>query len=231
MKKQSDSLKGVIVAIDGPSGAGKSTVSRSLADELKGLLLDTGGMYRGVAYYALLEGLKSEKDLVALSKRLDFDVDSNGHLLVSGEALKDKLRTEGVGQLASSISRYSGIRKILTGRQREIAADLSLIKPVVVEGRDIGTVVFPKARFKFFVTADPKVRARRRYEQLRECGVRVTQKEVLNQLERRDKQDSGRKLAPLRCAEDAVVVDTSSMDIEQVVKFMADHIRGLRALT
>lgn len=234
MKKQSDSgkgLAGVIVAIDGPSGAGKSTVSRLLAKELDGFLLDTGGMYRGVAYHALLKGLKTAREFGALAREMEFDVDSQGQLTVNGELLGDKLRTEGVSQMASAISQHASVRRVLTQRQRELAEALCARKPVVVEGRDIGTVVFPKVPFKFFVTADSKVRAKRRHEQLRGQGVRTTLKEVLTQIEKRDRQDSSRKLAPLKCAKDAVVVDTSSMDIGQVVQFMADHIRGLRALS
>jgi cytidylate kinase len=225
---------GFVIAIDGPAGAGKSTVSRQLAVALGGVLLDTGAMYRGVAYYAVKEGKKTAKDLSAIAKRLHFDVDrSDGHtLLVNKENLGTKLRTETVSAMASSVSRFKGVRLSLTRRQRAIGRELSKKLPVVMEGRDIGTVVFPKAMFKFYVTASPEVRAERRLSQLKKQGMQgASLKEVLKQQEARDDQDSTRKLAPLRCSEDAVVVDTSSMGITQVVRFMAGHIRNYFDLT
>lgn len=218
---------GYVVAIDGPAGAGKSTVSKQLAEALGGKLMDTGAMYRSVAYYAVKQGVEGPKELSRIARGLSFSVDPKSEtLLVNGEDLGLKLRTERVSQMASSISRYRGVRSALTKQQRKLAKVWSKRIPVVVEGRDIGTVVFPNVPFKFYVTADPKVRAERRYHQLKRNGATVTLKEILEQNENRDRQDSTRKLAPLRCPEDAVVVDTSSMGITQVVKFMRDHIRA-----
>ena len=225
------SLKGIIVAIDGPSGAGKSTVASLLAEELDGILLNTGAMYRAVAYYALLREKKTAKDLGELARELTFDVGKNDQLLVDKEDLGSKLRTEGVSKMASDISKYQSVRRVLTQRQREFGRRLSAKRPVVMEGRDIGTYVFPKAPFKFFVTADSKVRAKRRLDQLKRQGMKgLSLKEVEHLNEDRDRQDSSRKHAPLKCADDAIVVDTSSMKIEQVVQFMADHVIGRSTL-
>ena len=234
MKKGSDKVllaqggKGYIVAIDGPSGAGKSTVSRQLAESLGGRLLDTGGMYRAVAYYVLSEGARSEEEYRAIANRLRFSAKRGSDiLLVNGEELGKELRTQKASETASLISKYKKVRLVLTRQQRLLAKLWSRRWPVVVEGRDIGTVVFPEVPFKFYVTADPVVRAQRRLAQLRKQGDKVVRlKSILNQNEERDRQDSTREIAPLRCPEDAVVVDTSSMGISQVVHFMRDHIRG-----
>lgn len=239
MKKGSDKIlraqggKGYVVAIDGPSGAGKSTVSRQLADSLGGRLLDTGGMYRAVAYYVLREEAKTEEAYRAIATRLRFTAKRGTDiLLINGEELGKELRTQKVSEAASLISKYRKVRHVLTRRQRALAKLWSRRWPVVVEGRDIGTVVFPEVPFKFYVTAAPEVRAQRRLAQLRKQGDKtVTLKSILNQNEERDRQDSTRAIAPLRCPEDAVVVDTSSMGIAQVVHFMRDHIRGRLHLT
>lgn len=219
---------GFIVAIDGPAGAGKSTVSKQLADALDGILLDTGGMYRSVAYYALREGVKQASELGKLSRRLEFDVDAKTkRLLTNEEDLGNRIRTEEVSANASFISTFRVVRSALTSKQRKLGLKWAKTMPVVVEGRDIGTVVFRNAPFKFFVTASPEVRAERRLVQLERQGVTgLSLKAVIRQNDDRDRQDANRKIAPLRCPEDAVIVDTSTMAIHQVVHFMADHIRN-----
>jgi CMP/dCMP kinase len=225
-KKQN---KGYIVAIDGPAGAGKSTVSRKLAELLEGKLLDTGAMYRAVGYFALKDKAETPEEFRLIAERIEFDMDpKTGATLINGEDFGHKIRTEKVSLRASEISQHSDVRKILTKRQRAIARKWSRKFPIIVEGRDIGTVVFPKVRFKFFVTASSEVRAKRRYEQLkRHEGTKgVTLKSILKQQEKRDDQDAGRRVAPLRCPKDAVVVDTSELMIGQVVQFMASHIKG-----
>jgi len=220
--------RGFIIAIDGPSGAGKSTVSRRLAEQLGGRLLDTGAMYRAVAYYAIGEAAHNETACEKIARRLHFSFDAKGAvLLVNGVKLGQRLRTPQVTQHASAMSRFPKVRKILTREQRRLAKEWSRRSAVIVEGRDIGTVVFPDVEFKFFVTASPQVRAYRRYLQLKQQGHKgITLKSILKHNQRRDDQDTNRRIAPLRCAVDAVVVDTSSMGISQVVKFMRDHIRG-----
>lgn len=226
--KKAKRQTGYIVTIDGPSGAGKSTVSQKLAEALGGVLMDTGGMYRSVAYYALIEGVRLAKDLGKLARRLEFDLHpETKKLTVQGEDLGTRIRTEAIAEQASRISTLKGVRTALTSRQRRMGKLWSKKIPVVMEGRDIGTVVFKSAPFKFYVTATPEVRAKRRLSQLKAQGFRgLTLKVVLKQNEERDLQDSTRKIAPLRCPEDAVIVDTSTMEIPQVVQFMGDHIRN-----
>jgi CMP/dCMP kinase len=220
--------QGYIVAIDGPAGAGKSTVSRLLALELEGRLLDTGAMYRSVAYFALKAGVETSAGLSKIARGLKFEYDPKlQSLFVNGQGLGQRLRTQKVSGLASKVSAYKGVRNTLTACQRSLAKSWAKKCPVVVEGRDIGTVVFPKVEYKFYVTADPRVRAERRYQQLKKQGSKgVSLQAILRANTDRDKQDSNRKHAPLKCAQDAIVVDTSKMSINQVVQFMADHIRG-----
>ncbi len=218
--------QGFLVAIDGPSGAGKSTVSKLLSEALGGVLVDTGSMYRAVALFALEAGLNRPTGWGTLARRLRFGVDiKTSAITVDGINLGDRLRGEQVGSMASDISQYPSVRSVLTLRQRALAVKMAKTHVVVVEGRDIGTVVFPQAPFKFFVTADLRVRAERRYRQLSEKGVRgISQQSILREINRRDRQDATRRVAPLRCAADAVVVDTSKMPIPQVVLFLKTHI-------
>jgi len=227
-KSRNSKAEAYIVAIDGPSGAGKSTVSKQLAEALGGRLLDTGAMYRALGLRALKQNVTTARELAAMAREIHFEVDAKtGVVLVDGKDLGHKIRTEEVTARASQVSQFKAVRNVLTRRQRSLAKALSKKMPVVVEGRDIGTVVFPNVRFKFFVTADPAVRAERRYHQLKRQGVRgVTLKSILRQNQSRDRQDSTRKVAPLKCPKDAVVVDTSDMAITQVVQFMANHIRA-----
>lgn len=222
------SLDSLVVTIDGPAGAGKSTVSRMLADELGGMLLDTGGMYRSVAYFAIKSEAKTAKEYAKIARSLEFDIEpKNKVLLVNGEEMGHRLRTQKVSEMASFVSKFKGVRAVLTRWQRRLGKKWGKKLHIVVEGRDIGTVVFPDVRFKFFVTADAEVRAERRYQQLKRQGTKgISLKEILKQNISRDRQDTERKIAPLKCPKDAVVVDTSAMGIAQVVKFMKTHIQA-----
>ena len=228
--KRKDKKTGFIVAIDGPSGAGKSTVSRQLAESLQGRLLDTGAMYRAVGFYSLEAGLDEEQEVAKIAEQLKFAYDRKHEVLsVNKHDLGNKLRTEEVGARASYLSQFRLVREVLTRKQRALARQWSKRVAVVVEGRDIGTIVFPKVRFKFFVTASAEVRAKRRYQQLKRQGVKnITLKKILRQHHLRDHQDSTRKIAPLACPKDAVIVDTSEMAITQVVQFMKNHIQARR---
>ncbi len=208
-----------MVAIDGPAGAGKSTVAQAVAEATGYTYIDTGAMYRAVAYRAQRAGLRVGVDddkIGELAGELRFEfVTRNGQrrLLVDGEDVSDVIRTPEVGALSSPVSAIPAVREHLVAAQRQMAANAA----VVMEGRDIGTVVFPQARLKIFLTASEGERARRRWEQMRARGEQVSYEEVLRAQRERDARDSSRALAPLRPAPDAVQLNTDGMSVQQVV--------------
>jgi CMP/dCMP kinase len=220
----------LVVAIDGPAGAGKSAAARELALRLAVPYLDTGAMYRAVALLAWRAGLVYPFDAasqalledLARSLAISFSGDPRAQrVLLDGEDVTDALRSPEVSQLASQVSVVSSVRRELVQRQRAMAADTG----GVVEGRDIGTVVFPSARFKFFVTASAEVRAQRRYDELRRRGVAATWAGVEVEQRERDLRDASRQDSPMVPARDAVVVDTSAMTLQQVVEELLAAIR------
>jgi len=210
---------GCMVAIDGPAGAGKSTVARGVAERAGLTYIDTGAMYRAVAYRALRAGLQAGADddaIGALAGELGFgfrDVGGASHLFVDGEDVEEPIRTPEVGNLSSPVSAIPAVREHLVAAQRRMAQT----RPVVMEGRDIGTVVFPDALLKVFLTASAEERARRRYEQLCGRGEEVSFEQILADQRARDERDSTRAIAPLRKAEDAVEVDSDGMSAEEVI--------------
>jgi len=210
---------GCMVAIDGPAGAGKSTVARAVARRAGCTYIDTGAMYRAVAYRALLDGLQVGSDdraIGELAGTLTFefrDSDGGDHLFVDGEDVEGPIRTPEIGNLSSSVSTIPAVREHLVAAQRRMAETRS----VAMEGRDIGTVVFPDALLKVFLTASAEERARRRYEQLIAGGEDVSFERVLANQRERDERDSSRAIAPLRRAEDAVEVNSDGMSVEQVI--------------
>ena len=210
---------GCMVAIDGPAGAGKSTIARGVAARTGYTYIDTGAMYRAVAWRALQAGLSVGEDdaaIGALAGGLAFEfraVDGRTHLFVDGEDVEAAIRTPEVGNLSSPVSTIPAVREHLVAAQREMART----RPVVMEGRDIGTVVFPDACLKVFLTASAEERARRRFEELRAQGEDVSFAQVLADQRARDERDSSRAIAPLRRAEDAVEVDTDGLSIEEVI--------------
>jgi CMP/dCMP kinase len=226
----SDSLRGeeerLIVAIDGPSGAGKSTLAKRLASELGFTYMDTGAMYRALALKVLREGVDLADD-VAMARLIESTtVDlqpANGALrvLLDGADVAGEIRTPQVSQMASKASALPAVRARLLELQREMGRRGS----VVAEGRDIGTVIFPGAAVKIFLQASAAERARRRFAELQAAGQAVKLDETLREIEERDRRDSGRDLAPLRQAEDALLIDSSSMDADQVMAKVLEHIR------
>jgi cytidylate kinase len=220
-----------IVAIDGPAGAGKSTVARRLAEVLGFVLVDTGAMYRAVALAAQRTGIPwSDADRVgelarALVARtaLAFDRDParGSRVYVDGADVSDAIRAPDIGMGASTVSAYKAVRDALLEMQRQAGR----AGGVVLEGRDIGTVVFPDAEVKFFLTARPEVRARRRFDELVAKGARVSFEETLEDVRRRDDQDTTRAVAPLRQAPDATLVDSSEMGIDEAVARMVERVR------
>lgn len=213
-------MKTISVAIDGPAGAGKSTIARRLAAELGYRYVDTGAIYRTVAYFMELWGV-SPKDVDGVNRYIDelnvaieYDEDGLQHMLMNGMDVTADIRTQEISQKASLISAHSCVREMLLDMQREIAARHN----VIMDGRDIGTVVLPKATVKIFLTASAEVRAERRYKELLEKGEKASYDAVLKEVKQRDFQDTHREIAPLKPARDSVKVDTSDMNIDEVVE-------------
>jgi cytidylate kinase len=215
-----------IITIDGPSGAGKSTISKLLAAKLHYTYLDTGAMYRVVGLQVERAGLDLEaegarEDLVQLLAGLDMTLapgeeGKDTRAFLNGEDVSDAIRTPEMAMVASRVSAQAEVRKKLTEMQRTIGKNGA----IVAEGRDMGTIVFPNAMHKFFLDASPEERAQRRQKQLAENGQKVEFQEILAQIQKRDRADSGRSLAPLQPAEDAIIIDSSEMSIDEVVSFM-----------
>lgn len=207
------------IAIDGPSGAGKSTAARLVAQKLGYLYIDTGAMYRAVGLIAMRQKIDfaDEPALTALTERLDIRLESGGEayrVSVDGEDISAAIRRPEVGNAASAVSTLAGVRQMLVQKQQEMAA----AQPVVMDGRDIGTVVLPQAACKIFLTAQPRIRAERRAYELREKGLAADVEQIAREMAERDYRDSNRANSPLRQAEDAHLVDNSDLDIDQVVE-------------
>ena len=221
-----------IVTIDGPSGAGKSTISKLLAAELHYTYLDTGAMYRVVGLQVErsgfdLEAYNGREKLVQLLATLEMTLapgeeGQETRVFLHGEDVSDAIRTPEMAMVASRVSAEPEVRKKLTEMQRAIGQNGA----IVAEGRDMGTIVFPEARYKFFLDATPAERAKRRQQQLMEQGKRVEYGELLTQIQKRDRDDSSRALAPLKPAPDAVVIDSSEMSIDEVVSFMRKTVHA-----
>jgi CMP/dCMP kinase len=209
-----------IIAIDGPVGAGKSVAARELARALGFSYLNTGAMYRAVAIAAREAGVSPddanvEARLAPVLAAIKIKFDGE-NIMLNGRDVTAKLSEPEVGELASRFSALGAVRARMRDLQRAAGADGA----VVMEGRDIGTAIFPDAEFKFFLDADVKTRARRRFEELQKKGASIAEHEVLEQLIERDRRDSGRELAPLRRADDAIVIDSTKLSIEAVVAAM-----------
>ena len=212
------------IAIDGPAGAGKSTIAKRLAAELGYMYVDTGAIYRTVAYFFDLWGV-APKDIDGISRYIDeltvgIEYDENGlqHMIMNGMDVTDDIRTQDISQKASLISAHAIVREMLLDMQRDVAKRHN----VIMDGRDIGTVVLPKATVKIFLTASPEVRAKRRCDELIAQGQKAKYETILKEIQPRDYQDTPREIAPLKLARDSIKVDTSDMDIDQVVAHIRD---------
>jgi cytidylate kinase len=217
----------LIIAIDGPSGAGKSTLAKRLAKELGFIYLDTGAMYRALALKVLREGAQlSDSDRIgALVETTEIDLrDDAGRLevLLDGADVSGEIRTPEVSQMASKVSALRKVRDRMLDLQRAMGRRGS----VVAEGRDIGTVIFPQAEVKVFLVASAEERARRRCHELKMAGRQVDLQETLREIEERDKRDSERDIAPLRQADDALLVDSSAVDAETVAALVLERIKN-----
>lgn len=222
----------ISIAIDGPSGAGKSTLARRLATTLRFLYVDTGAIYRTIAYYAYANHLDPADEAAVLAAlpniRIELRHDAEGlqRMILNGEDVTDAIRLPQISQYASVVSAYPGVRAFLLEMQRDFARKGS----VIMDGRDIGTVVLPHADVKIFLTASPEARARRRCLELEQRGTPEPFDQVLSEIQQRDWDDSHRETAPLRQAEDAVVVDTTELNFEESLAMLLTVVRGKAAL-
>ena len=214
------------IAIDGPAGAGKSTIARRLAKELGYYYVDTGAIYRTVAYFMDLLGI-SPKDVDGVERYIDeltieieYDEEGVQHMIMNGMDVSGDIRTQDISQKASLVSAHAVVRDVLLDMQRVVAKKHN----VIMDGRDIGTVVLPKADVKIFLTAAAEVRAKRRYDELIAKGQKADLNTILKEIQQRDYQDSHREIAPLKQAKDAVLVDTSNLDIDGVVAAIRDIV-------
>ena len=218
--------KMISVAIDGPAGAGKSTIARRLARELGYRYVDTGAIYRTVAYFMDLWGV-SPKDVDGVTRYIDeltvgieYDEDGVQHMIMNGMDVTEDIRSQDISQKASLISAHAVVREMLLDMQQEVARRFN----VIMDGRDIGTVVLPKATVKIFLTASAEVRAKRRTDELLAKGQKADYDTVLKEIRQRDYQDTHREIAPLKMARDSVKVDTSDMNLEQAVEAIREII-------
>lgn len=215
------------IAIDGPAGAGKSTIARAVAKQLGWIYVDTGAMYRAAGLAALRKNISISRDHEAVENMLPtLDIQlgyENGvqRIFLQGEDVSEAIRSPEASLAASDISAIGAVRKALLSKQQEIAERTD----VVMDGRDIGTVVLPDAQVKLFITASPHARAQRRWKELSEKGKQVPFEQVLKEMEYRDEQDSSRAVAPLKMAEDAVLVDTSKLTLEESIERVMEMIR------
>ena len=213
------------IAIDGPAGAGKSTIAKKLAKELGYIYVDTGAMYRAMAYHFLQNNIASdnESEIAKSCKNVDVSIsyiDGEQQVLLNGQNISNKIRNEEVGNMASATSVYPVVRTKLVELQRQLASK----ENVIMDGRDIGTVVLPNANVKIYLTASSKVRAKRRFDELtakgEDCNFDDIEKDIID----RDYRDMHRETSPLKQADDAILLDTSDMDIDQVVSRMKEII-------
>lgn len=221
-------MKKIAIAIDGPGGAGKSTISKEIAKRLGIIYVDTGALYRTVGYYAREHGLSVEDAKV--SERItpmlgDINieiryVDGTQHVILNGEDLGDKIRKPDISMYASACSSVGTVRAFLLEAQRKLARENS----VIMDGRDIGTVILPDSDIKIFLTASDEARAMRRYKELLEKGTDVKYEDVLSELLERDRADSSRSIAPLKPADDAHVFDNSEYDLEGSVQYILNYV-------
>ena len=216
----------MIVAVDGPAGSGKGTVTKKIEEKMGFLNLDTGATYRCVALQVLKENVKleDEEKIIKIANEIDIQIDNTGSkdiILLNGEDVSKEIRTKEVTSIVAPISSIIPVREKMVEVQRKLATG----KNVIVEGRDIGTVVFPNADIKIYLDASQEIRAKRRYEENIQDGMETTYEEILESIKMRDYNDMHRKVGALKKAEDAIVIDSSNLSINEVVKKIEDIIK------
>lgn len=215
-------MKNLVIAVDGPAGAGKSTIAKIVADKMNINYIDTGAMYRAITYKVLQSGIdiNNENEVIEIAKKSDIDFKDN-NIYLDGKILKEEIRTPEVSHNVSNVAQIKDVRHLMVDVQRDIANKSS----VILDGRDIGSYVFPNADYKFFLVASSKERGERRYKELIKKGYNTTLEEVINDVIRRDEIDSNREFAPLVKANDAIEIDTTGKSIDKVVESVIDKIK------
>ena len=221
-------MKNKIIAVDGYASTGKTTLSKKIAKYLKFVHIDTGSMYRAFTLFAIENGLYKKEifnknKLEDLLNNISFSFSNNNDLLFKNSVISNDIRSTIVSDHVSKIASLKIVRKYMVNYQR----DLVLKKNCVVEGRDIGSVVFPNANVKFFMDADVKVRAKRRYDELMKNHKNISYNSVLNNVTNRDKKDTNRLIAPLKKVSDSIIIDTTDMSIDQAFYFMLNHLKNI----
>ncbi|CEP80720.1 (d)CMP kinase [Paraclostridium sordellii] len=215
-------MKNLVIAVDGPAGAGKSTIAKIVADKLNINYIDTGAMYRAITYKVLTNNIdiNDENAIVEVAKNSDIDFKDN-NIYLDGKILKEEIRTPQISHNVSNIAQIKDVRHLMVDVQRDIGNKSS----VILDGRDIGSYVFPNADYKFYLVASPEERGERRYKELIKKGYETTLDEVINDVIRRDEIDSNREFAPLVKAKDAIEIDTTGKNIDNVVESVISKIK------
>lgn len=215
-------MKNLVIAVDGPAGAGKSTIAKIVADKMNINYIDTGAMYRAITYKVLQSGIdiNNENEVIEIAKKSEIDFKDN-NIYLDGKILKEEIRTPEVSHNVSNVAQIKDVRHLMVDVQRDIGNKSS----VILDGRDIGSYVFPNADYKFFLVASSKERGERRYKELIKKGYNTTLEEVINDVIRRDEIDSNREFAPLVKANDAIEIDTTGKSIDKVVESVIDKIK------
>ena len=212
-----------VIAIDGPAGSGKGTITKIVADKLNLVYIDTGATYRCVALASLRNNIKLEETdkIINLAKTLDIDFDVNGHTYLNGEDVSDLIRSHEVTNIVSPVSSIPEVREIMVDLQRKMANN----KNVIMEGRDITTVVFPDAKYKFYFDADVMERAKRRFKQNEEMGIESNLDDIIDSIKKRDYNDMHKPVGALKRTEDQIYIDTTHLTINEVVEEILKHIK------
>lgn len=216
-------MENLIIAIDGPAGAGKSTISKLVSKRLDINYLDTGAMYRAITYKCIEEGINinNEEEVIKICESSDVDF-RNNQIYLDGKNIDIEIRRQEVSSKVSNVAKIKKVRELLVARQREIASE----SDAILDGRDVGTCIFPDARYKFFLSASAQERGRRRYEELKSKGEDVDLDNIIEDIKKRDKIDSTREVSPLIKAEDAIEIDSTSMSINEVVDYIIDAVES-----
>ena len=214
-------MKNLVIAVDGPAGAGKSTIAKLIAEKLNINYIDTGAMYRAITYKCLQNNIdiNNEKEVISIAKDCEIDFKDN-NIYLNGEILKDEIRTMEVSNNVSNVAKIKEVRYLMVDVQRNIGK----INSVILDGRDIGSYVFPNADYKFFLVATPEERGKRRYKELVNKGYDVNLEEIINDIIKRDEIDSNREFAPIVKADDAIEIDTTGKSINEVVQSVLSKI-------